>query len=319
LRGEIEPLHQMRVAARRLRAAVELFAATLHGSRVRVLRRDLRWVGQVAGAVRECDMTAALIKERSVRLDEAMVAALEPVYDRLTAMREAACHDLAAMVGTRRYRILGERLANPLLRRSRPGATVGEYAPKMIEPIAHKARKAGKRIAIGAPPEVFHTLRKRLKRLRYGLEMLSASGGKHHRKAVAKLEEMQELLGQQHDAVAVAAWLRDRAGQPEAYPATTMMAAGAMIQELGRHQAKLGAQSVKQWKEVVRTNEINEALKEIEREAEQRRTDRLKAASLRGSAAGAALASAEALAEAADGPSPAAAPANPPNGTENAA
>jgi CHAD domain-containing protein len=277
LQGEVEPLHQMRVAARRLRAAVELFATTLHGSRVMAYRRDLRWVGQVAGAVRECDMTAALIKERSSLLDQAMAAALEPVYERLGNMREAACIRLAAMVKTRRYQILGERLAHPLIRLRGPGVTVGECAPKMIGPLAAKVKKAGKRITMESPPEVFHTLRKRLKRLRYGLEMLAAAGSKHHGKAIARLEEMQELLGQHHDAVEVAGWLRAQAGQAEALPPATLMAAGAMIQELGRHQEKLAAQTLKQWKQVVHAGAISEALKEIQNEADRRRHDRRKA------------------------------------------
>jgi inorganic triphosphatase YgiF len=41
--GEVESLHQLRVATRRLRAAIELFAGVLHGSRVRVYKRDLPW------------------------------------------------------------------------------------------------------------------------------------------------------------------------------------------------------------------------------------------------------------------------------------
>jgi CHAD domain-containing protein len=276
LRGEVEPLHQMRVSSRRLRAAVEVFAGVMHGSRVNVYRRDLRWVGQVAGAVRECDMTAALIKERSALLDPAMAEGLEPIYQRLLEMREVACKGLAAMTRSRRYRILGERLMNPLVRRVVREVSVGEYAPNLIATIALKTRKAGKRIGAEAPPEAFHTLRKRIKRLRYAFEMLSAAGGRHHRQAIERLEEMQEILGQHHDAVALGAWLRELASG-EALPAATMMAAGALIQELARHEAKLKTQSLKQWKQFARAGVIGEAMKEIESEAAKRRRERLKA------------------------------------------
>src|SRR6266851_4192026 len=73
--GEIEPLHQMRVATRRLRATVQLFAGAIHGSRLRVYKRDLPWLGQTAGAVRECDVIEALIRECGGRLDPALACA----------------------------------------------------------------------------------------------------------------------------------------------------------------------------------------------------------------------------------------------------
>jgi len=263
LLGEVEPLHQMRVSSRRLRAAVEVFAGVMHGARVNVYRRDLRWVGQVAGAVRDCDITAALIKEQSVRIEAAMAAELEPVYERLMSMREMARVGLASMTRSRRYRILGERLMNPLLRRVVPETTVGEYAPSLIGPIARS--------------EAFHTLRKRIKRLRYAFEMLSAGAGHHHRHAIERLEEMQEMLGQHHDAVALGVWLRELASNPEALPPATMMAAGALIQELGRHEDKLKEQSLKRWKQFKREGVIGEALKEISGEAAGRRRERLEA------------------------------------------
>ncbi|HEX4210728.1 MAG TPA: CHAD domain-containing protein [Candidatus Binataceae bacterium] len=277
LRGEVEPLHQMRVASRRLRAAVEVFASVMHGARVNVYRGDLRWLGQVAGAVRECDMTAVLIRQQAARLDAAMAAELEPVYQRLLATRETAREGLAAMTATRRYRMLGERLMNPLIRRVVPEITVGEHALRLIAPIAVKTRKAGKRVMAEAPAEMFHTLRKRIKRLRYAFEMLSGAGGRHHRHAIERLEQMQEILGEHHDAVALGAWLRELAGVREALPAATMMAAGALIQELGRHEAKLKLQSLKLWKQFRRADVIGEALKEIAGEAAGRRRERLKA------------------------------------------
>jgi hypothetical protein len=107
--------------------------------------------------------------------------------------------------------------------------------------------------------------------------MLSAAAGHHHRHAIERLEEMQEILGQHHDAVALGMWLHELASAPEALPATTMMAAGALIQELGRHEAKLKEKSLKRWKQFKHEDVIGEALKEIEDEAAGRRRERLKA------------------------------------------
>jgi hypothetical protein len=114
--------------------------------------------------------------------------------------------------------------------------------------------------------------------LRYAFEMLSAGAGHHHRHAIERLEEMQEMLGQHHDTVALGTWLRELASGPEALPPATMMAAGALIHELGRREVKLKEHSLKRWKQFRREDVIGEALEEIASEAAGRRRDRLKRA-----------------------------------------
>src|SRR5438132_75091 len=74
--GEVEPLHQLRVTARRLRAVVELFDGVIHGTRANIYRRDLRWVGHTAGAVRECDVWQELLQDLSTKLQSSMRDAL---------------------------------------------------------------------------------------------------------------------------------------------------------------------------------------------------------------------------------------------------
>ena len=43
--GEAEPLHQLRVATRRLRASIELFSSVIYAAQLRIFRRDIAWVG----------------------------------------------------------------------------------------------------------------------------------------------------------------------------------------------------------------------------------------------------------------------------------
>src|ERR1700730_17342686 len=106
--GEMEPLQQMRVAARRLRATVQLFAGAIHGSRLRIYKRDLPWLGQTAGAVRECDVIEALIRECGERLDPALAGALTPLCDALAANRRVAHAGFVAELRTKRYALMCE-------------------------------------------------------------------------------------------------------------------------------------------------------------------------------------------------------------------
>src|SRR5665213_3989326 len=103
LAGEIEPLHQMRVAARRLRATVQLFAGVIHGSRMRTYKRDLPWLGREAGAVRECDVIESLIRDCGLKLDPALAAALTPMIDTIAASRDVDLARFADDLRTRRY------------------------------------------------------------------------------------------------------------------------------------------------------------------------------------------------------------------------
>ncbi|MGH7932620.1 MAG: CHAD domain-containing protein, partial [Candidatus Binataceae bacterium] len=67
--GESEPVHRFRVAARRMRAAIELFAAVIHGGRLKFYRRELAWLMQAASGSRECDVTDQLLHVRAAKLE----------------------------------------------------------------------------------------------------------------------------------------------------------------------------------------------------------------------------------------------------------
>lgn len=266
--GEVEPIHQMRVGARRSRAIVQLFASAIHGSRARACKRDLPWLGHAAGAVRECDVIEAALRECADRLDPAIAGALAPLSGALAAERRAALARFTAEVHSRRYLRMCERLADPLLRRALPATPAGCAVPEMIAPIARAARKAGRRIAPGAPPELFHRLRVRLKRLRYALETLAAMSGKRTRKALARFEEMQDLLGRHQDAVDATAWLRGWAAHASDAPPATLMAVGAIHHELSMRREKLAASACRRWRKIVRSGILDDALKELARAAE---------------------------------------------------
>jgi len=263
--GDVESLHQLRVATRRLRAAIELFAGVLHGSRVRVYQRDLPWLGQAAGMVRECDVAGDLIRARSAKLDPQMAEALAPIYDALAERRKVEHQAFVAITNSKRYVLLLERLSQPMIRKV-DAITVRSKAAVMIRPLARSVGRAGSKLAEDSPPEWFHRLRVRVKRLRYALEMLAPLGGKRHKKALARLEATQDILGLYQDGIATVAWLRSHCASP-AVPPATLLAAGAVIQSLLKRQRKLAARCLKRWKRVERGGIIRDTIAEIGRKA----------------------------------------------------
>ncbi|MGH7838745.1 MAG: CHAD domain-containing protein, partial [Candidatus Binataceae bacterium] len=132
LAGAIEAVHQFRVTVRRLRAAVELLAPILHGSRLRLYRRELPLLGRSAGAVRDCDALAELIHRSSAALEPRTARALIPTYQALADQRLAAMRALSGFLNSRRYQRLIVRLSPTLTRTLPPTATILLRAPTLL-------------------------------------------------------------------------------------------------------------------------------------------------------------------------------------------
>src|SRR5262245_65749316 len=62
--GKVEGVHQLRVATRRLRATLALFADALPARAREALERDLAEIGRAVGPVRDLDVLAEAIAKR---------------------------------------------------------------------------------------------------------------------------------------------------------------------------------------------------------------------------------------------------------------
>ncbi len=266
--GDAEAIHQLRVATRRIRAAIELFTGVLHGTRVRLWRRDLGWIAAQAGAVRECDVIPEVIRGRSRKIDLKLAAALEPIYDSLIARRAGEQAKLKESANSKRFALLVERLAKPALRKVPADARLGPAAAPMLRPVVRSATRAGANCGDDPTDEQLHRLRVRIKRLRYSLEMLSALGGKRVKKTIGRLEQLQELLGDCNDVAVTIAYLRAYAASSGAPPAS-VLAAGALIQSLAGRRRKLARRSLKALQRLERGGRLAAVISEIAAAAER--------------------------------------------------
>lgn len=236
--GEVEPVHQLRVATRRLRAALRFFRPLPPARFVGWARREMAWLGDTIGAVRDLDVLGQAVSAHAARLDPQLRGALGPLALTIHDRRSAAHVDLVAALDSRRCRRLLDRLAafaDASVTVAQP--RLGEVAQALISPLERAALRAGRRIGGDSPPEALHRVRVRIKRLRYALETLRGLGGKGLRKWIRRLEDLQDLLGEHQDAVVQIEWLRRFADTAEAPPAT-LLATGALIHRLGRRARK---------------------------------------------------------------------------------
>jgi CHAD domain-containing protein len=152
--ADIEDLHQMRVAVRRMRATLKAARPLLDRSWADGLRAELGWLGRALGPVRDFDVLllrlrgeAAALPEREQPAGEVLVAALEGEH------RTARAEMLAALDAPR-YTALLERIADAV-RLPRPTPAATEAQPELVDLARREAarlRRAVERAGENPPP-----------------------------------------------------------------------------------------------------------------------------------------------------------------------
>ena len=212
-----EPVHQMRVATRRLRSALGLFAKVAVCPELAPIKADARKLATILGPARDWDVflsgTGAAVAASLP--DDAAVSRLLAAAKR---RRQAAYRVLRAYLDGPEFRLLGLRLASFVA--TQPWEVEGEAVP--LTSFAARALKkrhvrmvaAGDRIEDLDVPAL-HGLRLQAKRLRYAAEFLAPLyPDRVIGRYVRRLTDVQEALGHLNDASVAAALMGElgRAG-----------------------------------------------------------------------------------------------------------
>jgi triphosphatase len=216
-----EELHDMRVATRRMRAAMKVFEVALP-ERARWLREELRWVAGAMGDVRDLDVQIDDLESWKSETDGENLESLDKILGVLRKRRAEARGRMLEALDSARYERLEASFGEMLRRgpgaerelartngRSPEGEPATSAAPALISARYRKWRKAAKRLDESSPPEEFHELRKKGKRLRYALEFVSEVYGEPVSALISPLKALQDDLGDHQDAVVAAGTLRE--------------------------------------------------------------------------------------------------------------
>jgi CHAD domain-containing protein len=207
----------MRVAARRARAALRLFAGGAPPRVEGALDRELRWLGSELGAVRDLDVQIAWVEQERRDLAGNRARAFGAFVADLRRLRAKRQTHLRAVLSSARYHHLLVRLerfadgsggALGAGAGRAPVATVGaDRLATAIETLCRRGRRVAK--CAGEPSaEDLHALRIRAKRVRYALEFLAPFTGAPGHALVKRLVALQDILGAHQDAVVAAAFVR---------------------------------------------------------------------------------------------------------------
>jgi CHAD domain-containing protein len=209
LAGEEEPIHQMRVAARRLRVALPLLAQKPDGRRVRRALSILRKVTRTGGGSRDLDVGLALFEER-LRASAGTSDELLELRRRLRAARRRSRGPMAERLLDLPISRLRRRLTAIVRRGGEDVFTVMSRVRRAAGGERRKAAAALESLGARFEPGELHRLRIRARRLRYVAEVSDAVRGQTS-EAPALLKRLQDRLGRVHDAAVLSAWMARQA------------------------------------------------------------------------------------------------------------
>jgi CHAD domain-containing protein len=216
---DIEALHDMRVATRRMRAAFNVFGPAFNKKKTRSLRQGLRTTARVLGAVRDLDVFMEKLQNFQHSLPEAEQEGLSPLLQTWQQQRETARRQLLQYLDSKDYLRFKQDMLNfvktvDLSVKSAPTETpiatqLRHIVPRLIY-TRYETISAYDTVLANASLETLHNLRLAFKAYRYTLEFFRELLGPEVKPVINEVKKIQDHLGDLNDADVAGEMLRDQ-------------------------------------------------------------------------------------------------------------
>jgi CHAD domain-containing protein len=215
---DIEELHDMRVATRRMRAAFEVFGPFFQSKVIKPHLKGLRATGKALGQVRDLDVFMEKAEHYIQSLENSEDDGLRPLIESWRTEREQARELMVAYLKDRKYQEFKESFYRFLNTPGQGALPIPEHKPfpsqvRDLAPLLIYERLAQVRaydsILANASIEDFHDLRIEFKKLRYTLEFFREVLGEQAEEVIDEIKKMQDHLGDMNDAQIATEILRD--------------------------------------------------------------------------------------------------------------
>jgi CHAD domain-containing protein len=256
-----DAVHQMRVATRRLRAALRSFGKVIPRSRSVKAAAELKWLGGMLGPVRDGEVLPEHLHAslRSVPVELLIGPVQARVQGHFSRQRAAAYTELIEALDSPRYAALLAELER--LTTERPlGPQAGDPAREVLPAAVQRAyRQAKKRMRRArytpsgpARDAALHRARKSARRARYAAEAARPATGQPARRFSRQMKKVQSVLGDHQDSVIARQTARDLG--IGAHLAGENAFSYGLLYELQSHQAaELQADARHVWKKASRS------------------------------------------------------------------
>jgi CHAD domain-containing protein/transposase-like protein len=214
--GDIEDLHDMRVATRRMRAAFEVFEDAFTSKAIRTHLKGLRATGRTLGRVRDLDVFMEKAHHYLDSLPEEHRDGLRPLLHSWEQTREAGRQVMVNYLDSREYEAFKLRFDDFLNTAGAGARHVHEATPNLVREVApgliyerYATVRAFDTVLESATLEQFHALRIEFKKLRYTVEYFREVLGPQAGDVIEELKVLQDHLGDLNDANVASHLLRD--------------------------------------------------------------------------------------------------------------
>ncbi len=199
-----DSVHQMRVAARRLRSGLRVFRPLVDEEWSRHLRDELGWSASELGLCRDTEVLMARLDKHADELGPDDATLIRDHVDPLMQAKADAGRQeaLEAMRSQRHLDLLDalvDAALNPRLT-AEAGQRSRDALPGLFDKAWRRLDKEVKELTIEGPADIWHETRITAKRARYAAEALAPVFGAPAKQLAQGLSTVTELLGEHQDA-----------------------------------------------------------------------------------------------------------------------
>lgn len=211
---DIEGVHDMRVASRRLRGALRDFAPYVRRRRLSDVNDELKKVADVLGGVRDEDVAILALEKLATKAPAEISAGVTHFAQQHAARRDDAREALARVLTEERLAGLQDEFAEALRRATKPSrhgkrfknddgaardGTFGEVGRAIIRKRFNELQKLSVSLYRPHAVEGLHKMRIAAKRLRYAVELFASCGEESLKDFEGEIGKLQTSLGELHD------------------------------------------------------------------------------------------------------------------------
>ena len=251
-KGDVQAVHQARVATRRIREALPLVA---RGRTGKSLKKSVRKLTRALGPVRELDVALMNLDQlrNSGDVSEAAIARLRQL---ITEERQRVGAEMVRLISHFNLEKFQKKAVEAVAHGPEPS---GSRDPRRIAAaLGRTARRAeGLRTAIDNAagiyqPDRLHQVRITVKKLRYALEIAQDLSGSRATMRVRTLKRVQDLLGRMHDLEMLIARTRAVQGRSEAANLSLSADLDRLVRRLENECRRLHARYMNERKALLR-------------------------------------------------------------------
>lgn len=243
---DIEALHQMRVATRRMRALLRTARPFINPEWSKPLRKEIRWIGSLLGQVRDTDVLLENFKHQFQDFTQTHQRAFTWILTTFDHQRSITRAHLLEGLRSDRYLALLDHVEQSLIQLPLEPSplTLLDVTRQSI----HKLLTAIARSHLPATGKELHRIRILVKRSRYAVEVTSPFLGEAGKSYLHQAKQAQELLGLYQDTIVGEQRILEL--QHHRPPNSVRFLSGMMIERLRNTRERLSGEIPKHWKKL---------------------------------------------------------------------